>query len=95
VLFSSSLVGGLKKSTMSEIYKNKVQIRKNIKTIRHYLELNQTEFAKKTGIGKRAIEFETGRFLPTEDELKKIASLAEIDVSLIKHFRLQTNIDVY
>lgn len=77
------------------IYNNKIQIRRNIKTIRCYLELSKTEFAEKTGIGKRALEFETGRFLPTEDELKKIADLAEIEVSLIKHFRLQTRIDVY
>jgi len=42
------------------IYKNKKQIARNIKTIRCYLELNKTEFAEKTGIGKRALEFEAG-----------------------------------
>lgn len=77
------------------IYKNKRQIAKNIKTIRCFLELNKTEFAEKTGIGKRALEFETGRFLPDTEELQKIADLAEINVNLIINFRLQTTINAY
>lgn len=79
----------------SNIYKNKKKVAKNIKTIRCYLELNKTDFAKQTNIGGRAMEFETGRFLPSEEELKKIADLANIDVRLIINSVIQTELKFY
>lgn len=83
------------KNAMNIIYKNKLRVAKNIKTIRCYLELSKTEFGDKTGIGKRAIEFENGRFLPSMDELKKIADLSEIPLSHIINNHLQTRIEIH
>jgi len=76
------------------IYKNKKQVCRNIKVIRHYLELNKTEFAKNTGIGDRAMEFESGRFLPSIDEIKAIADLAEINQNWIIYNKIYTTLQV-
>lgn len=67
------------KKQQNVIFKRKKQIVQNIKAIRCYLQLDRTEFAKKTGIGPRATEFENGRFRPTVEEINKIAELANIN----------------
>jgi len=70
---------------VSEIYKNKERVIKNIKAIRCYMQWSQREFGRQTKIGKRAEEFETGRFRPTMDEIEKIAAIAEVKPENIIH----------
>lgn len=76
------------------LFKNRIQIRKNIKTLRHYLEMNKTEFAKFTGIDeKRCVELET-RLTATKEEIESIANAAEINRDFIIFNRISTELRV-
>lgn len=67
------------------------QVRTNIKTIRHYLELNKVSFAESCGIGvRRYLELET-RYVPGYKELHLIAKTVGLtsDDLIFKQLKLQ------
>jgi transcriptional regulator with XRE-family HTH domain len=56
-------------------------IAKRIKEIRTLRGLNQTELAKKLGIKSSMVShYETGRYIPSVENLKKIAEILDISI---------------
>lgn len=67
----------------------------NIRAVRCYLELSAKDFGVATGIGKRAQEFETGRFKPSNEEIQAIANLAEINPRWITEHVIVLKLEIY
>ncbi len=64
----------------------------NLKTIRCHLQMNLIEFAKLTETGKRGLEFESGRFMPSIEEIELIAKHTGISANRIIYDKLYTKI---
>lgn len=64
------------KLTREEIDRSR-RIKRNIKAVRCWLQMDKTEFAKFTKLGRRALDLET-RATATEDEISLIAKIAGI-----------------
>jgi DNA-binding XRE family transcriptional regulator len=56
------------------------QLRKNIAAVRHWMQMDKSEFTKHFGFRKAFTEVETGRFNPKIDELAAIAKATNLSI---------------
>ena len=65
------------------------QLRKNIKMVRHGMQLDRTEFAKRFGFRRAFTEVESGRFNPKIDEVAAIAKASNLTIEQLMFHSLR------